>query len=537
MKTRLTARLALATAFAGLTAGPLLAASETWIRTTTGGVWTDLANWQSGTGYADGVGAVATFSATGTQTVELNTNVTLGSIAFSNGTYTIASTNGSVITLATSTGTPNLSSTGTISATLAGTQGFTMNPGGNRTLTLSGANTYSGVTTLTNGNLTIRSNTALGAVGSGNGTIISQSTNAFPQLHIANNITTAEEITLRMNQTGAAAGSLVGSNLIYNDGGANTLTGSLLLDRTGANSSGHIHWFGVQVTGASSVLNFNGNISGAATAGQASGAYADPTRLQFRPTTATSVANVAGVISDGTLTTGGLSVYTAADSLGIVRLSGANTYTGSTVHQKGTLLVNNVAGSGTGLGAVNVASTAVFGGTGTVAPGGANGVTFASGSIVAPGDVSAAGAPLAAGAKLSFDLSGTTGQVSFASGAVISIDLNGDSATIAESFSFLGLSAGVADVLFHDNVVNFSVSGTALADGLYTLATFSAANAYSGTWTLGTGLAAYADKSPTLIFNADSIQLQIGAIPEPSSAAALGGLFALGCAAVRRRRK
>src|SRR5690606_31215891 len=112
--------------------------------------------------------------------------------------------------------------------------------------------------------------------GPGDGTVVSQNTNAYPQLHIANNITTAEEITLRMNQTGAAAGSVVGSNLIYNDSGNNTLTGNLVLDRTGASSSNHIHWFGVQISGASSVINFQGDISAAATAGQPSGAYADP---------------------------------------------------------------------------------------------------------------------------------------------------------------------------------------------------------------------------------------------------------------------
>lgn len=547
--TRLARAFTLASLFGCLSAGSLFAGSETWTRTTTGGNWSDLSNWQSGTGYADGTGAVATLSATGTQTVNLDTNVTLGGIAFSNGTYTISSNNGSAITLATSTGTPNLSSTGTISATLAGTQGFTMNPGGTRTLTLSGANTYSGVTTLTNGNLNIRSNSALGATGAGNGTVVSQNSGAFPQLHVANNITNSEDITFRMNQTGAAAGSLVGSNLLYNDSGVNTLGGAIVLDRTGASSTNHIHWFGVQVTGAGSVMNFNGNISAAATAGQPSGTYADPTRFQLKTTTATSVANVNGVVSNGTLATGGLSVYTDTTNTGVVRLAGANTYTGSTVHQKGTLLVTNTTGSGTGAGAVGVANTAVFGGTGIVAPSGTttvngvttdNGVAFASGSIVAPGDVSSSGVAVANGAKLTFDLANTAGKVTFASGAVISIDLNTDSATVAESFSFLGLNAGSADVLFNNNTVNFSVSGTALLqDGIYTLATFDAANAYSGTWVIGAGLSAYTAKNPTLIFNANSIQLQIGtaAVPEPASFAALGGALALGFAATGRRRR
>jgi autotransporter-associated beta strand protein len=513
--------------------------SGTWT-STTGGNWSDTNNWSGGTvatGGSTSANVTATFSASGTQTVNVDTNQTVQSIVFSTGTYTISSSNGVVLTLAGST-TPIIASTGTISATLGGTQGFTMNPGGSRTLTLSGDNTYSGVTTLTNGNIIVRSNNALGATGTGNGTIVTQSSGAFPQLHIANNVTTSEDITLRMNQTGAAAGSLVGSNLLYNDSGTNTLSGTLVLDRTGSSSSNHIHWFGVQVTGNSSIININGNVSGAATAGQPSGTYADPTRFQFRTTAATAIANVNGSISDGTLTTGGLSVYTATDNTGIVRLNAANTYTGSTVHQKGTLLINNTTGSGTGTGAVSVASTAVFGGTGIVKPTGANGITFSNGSIVAPGDVLDTGSAIAAGKTLTFDLGSTTGIASFDSGSTISINLNAAAslpADVSEHLAFIGLTTGVSQVTFNSNVVNFSVTGGLLADGVYTLASFSADNAYTGQWTLGTGLESYSNVQ--LIQNANSIQLSIGAIPEPSTYAAIAGLAAIVAVGVRQRRR
>lgn len=511
-----------------------VAASGTWT-STTGGDWSVTTNWTGGV-VASGADAVATFSASGTQTVNLDANMTVGSIAFSNGTYTIASNNGSMLTLATTTGTPTIASTGTISATLAGTQGFTMSPGGIRSLTLSGNNTYTGVTTLTNGYIFVKSDNALGATGTGNGTIVSQASGSYPQLHISNNVTSGEDITLRMNWYNTANnGTIVGGNLIYNDSGDNTLNGTLTLDRYASSNSNVVHLFGLQ-SGTGS-LTLNGNIAGAATNGQASGTYADPTRLQLRATTAAAYINVNGNISDGTLTTGGLSVYTATDSIGIVRLSGDNTYTGSTVHQKGTLLINNTTGSGTGAGSVSVASGATFGGIGIIKPTGANGITFASGSIVAPGDLTSTGSAIAAGKALTFDLGSTTGSATFATGATMSFNLNAAAATsaeVSESLAFTGLTAGNTQVVFNDNVINFSITGGLLADGVYTLASFSADNAYSGHLAIGTGLESYANVQ--LLYNADSIQLAIGAIPEPSAFAAFLGLGAFGFVAVRRRR-
>ncbi len=530
--------LTMAVLATGLLLSPLsaVAASGTWT-STTGGDWSNTANWSGGT-VASGTDAVATLSATGTQTVNLDTNFTVGSIAFSNGTYTIASNNGSVLTLATSTGTaPNISSTGTISATIGGTQGFTMSPGGNRTLTLTGNNIYTGVTTLANGNLTVRSNSALGATGAGNGTVVSQSSGQYPQLHFANNVTTSEDITLNMHWYTLTAGASVGGNLIYNDSGDTTLNGTITLNRSAASNANVIHTMGIQ-TGTGS-LTLNGAIAGAATGGQASGTYTDPTRLQFRTTTAAAYINANGNISDGTLTTGGLSVYTTTDSAGIVRLAGNNTYSGSTVHQKGTLLINNTAGSGTGTGSVSVSTGAIFGGNGIIKPTGANGVVFASGAVVAPGDLTSSGSAIAAGESLTFDLSETTGSVVFETGVTMSFNLNAAADTpdlVAESLDFVGLTAGVGQVQFNDNVLNFSLTGGLLADGLYTLASFDAANAYSGQLVIGTGLEAYDVKE--LIFNAGSIQLAIGnVIPEPSAAGLLAGLAVLGFGASRRRRQ
>lgn len=548
--TRLARAFTFATLFSGLSAGSLFAASGTWT-STSGGNWSAPGNWSGGI-VAEGTDAVATLSASGTQPVNLDTNATIGYLAFSSGTYTLSSGNGSVLTLS-ATATPDIAGSNgtglpaglaptariagnaTISAVLAGSQGFLFHSG-NRNLRLSGNNTYTGQTTLTNGNIYLQSANALGATGVGNGTLISRGdTNQFPQLHVQN-ASSAEDLTLRIGYSSGTLGAVTGDNpLIVNEGGSTaTLSGAINLQRATNAGTNNINYFRINNFGT---FNLSGNITGVLTGTQATGTYADANRLMLQSTNAANGMNVSGNISDGNLGNTGLSVYSAPTSAGTIRLSGNNTYTGSTVHQKGTMLINNTAGSGTGLGSVSVATTAIFGGTGKIAPSGANGATFASGSIVAPGNITDAGAAEATGKTLTFDLANTTGKVDFQAGALISIDLNGDSATVAESFSFLGLNAGVADVLFNGNTVNFSVSGTALADGLYTLATFDANNAYSGNWVLGTGLEAYSAKTPQLIFNANSIQLQIGAIPEPSSFAALGGALVLGFAATGRRRR
>jgi autotransporter-associated beta strand protein len=67
---------------------------------------------------------------------------------------------------------------------------------------------------------------------------------------------------------------------------------------------------------------------------------------------------------------------------GTLSLTASNTYSGGTTVSGGTLLVNNTVGSGTGTGAVTVASGATLGGTGIIhGP-----VTIGSGARLAPGN-------------------------------------------------------------------------------------------------------------------------------------------------------
>jgi autotransporter-associated beta strand protein len=120
---------------------------------------------------------------------------------------------------------------------------------------------------------------------------------------------------------------------------------------------------------------------------------------------------------------------------GTQTLGGANTYTGTTTVNGGTLLVTNSAGSGTGTGGVSVNAAATLGGTGTVA----GGVSIAAGGTVAPGVAGigtlTTGAATLAGTYLC-ELGGTTADRVNVIG-----DLNVAGATV--SFSTLSaLTAG-----------------------------------------------------------------------------------------------
>lgn len=224
-------------------------------------------------------------------------------------------------------------------------------------------------------------------------------------------------------------------------------------------------------------------------------------------------------VFSGTVISTSATVFTDAlqiDGGGTVVLANANTYTAATTVNVGTvLLVNNAAGSATGGNALTV--DGILGGTGRIAPTGANGLAVNSGGIVAPGDGGIE--------SLEINLASTTGTASFLSGSTFTFDLNAPGSSDVLDFS--GLTASSGDVVFNGNVVNFTNIG-GLAPGTYTLMTFDADNAYTGTLAIGTGLGSY---TGSFIYNADSIQLSV--VPEPSTALLLLG----GLALLRARRR
>ena len=280
------------------TVASLHAASGTWTLAGNGS-WDTPGNW-SGNTIADSSGFTATFGpiagTAGNFSITVDTARTIGAISFQS---TAGNTNnftisGSQILTLASGGTPTItnnlaSRTGTISAALTGTQGINItNTTG--TLVLSGNNTYTGTTAVT-GVVTISSNTALGATGTGNETTVASGSSSA--LILTNGITvTGETVTLN------GAGS---SNF-----------GAL-------QANGTAEWAGNVILGTSSVRIGTANSS--------------------------SQLTVSGVIS------GSQQIYFSANG-GTIVLSGANIYTGATQIYRGTVKLdggNNRLPTGTAL--------------------------------------------------------------------------------------------------------------------------------------------------------------------------------------------
>jgi fibronectin-binding autotransporter adhesin len=150
--------MAIAAMLIAATAPEAVAQSGTW-SSTTGGNWSDSANWQGGT-IASGSGNAATFSlATGT-TVTLDQNVTLQSLFFSNPNWTLGGS-GTLTFAGSSTRSINAPNSGTMTISAA-LSGATWTKFGNGTLVLTNGNNSSGQIVVNNGTLRVEDSTAYG---------------------------------------------------------------------------------------------------------------------------------------------------------------------------------------------------------------------------------------------------------------------------------------------------------------------------------------------------------------------------------------
>ncbi|MBA2482235.1 MAG: IPT/TIG domain-containing protein, partial [Planctomycetes bacterium] len=230
--------------------------------------------------------------------------------------------------------------TASISGVISGTGALVVNGGGAGLMTLSGASTYSGTTSVLDGTVVIATNApsgAAGALGNAASAVLVGDTlgSGNAALLTSGAVTIGRVLTVQAGNTGTA--TLGGSTAT-----ASTFSGAITLGKS------------VMLT--------------AAAGGQ---------------------ATFSGVITDGA---GAFGV--TKTGAGTVVLGAANTYDGATTISAGTVLVTNVAGSATGTGAVSVASGATLGGTGIIA----GALSVASGGTLSPGLPGAVGTLTVGGA-------------------------------------------------------------------------------------------------------------------------------------------
>jgi len=221
---------------------------------------------------------------------------------------------------------------------------------GTGNLTLASPNTYTGGTTIASGGGTLTI-TSPGGLGTGPVTIATAGSDTGTlQLALTGNNTINNSFTGLHSITFSSSPTAT----IENVSGTNTITSALSIVSGGGN--------GMVVQSDAGLLQLAGNISVSAT-------------LANRGLYLTGAGN--GLVS-GKVTDGADPFALQKNGAGIWTLSGANSYSGDTAVNAGTLLVNGaIAG-----GAVTVASGAALGGTGTI--GGA--VTVQSGgTFFAPG--------------------------------------------------------------------------------------------------------------------------------------------------------
>ncbi len=321
----------------------LAAADGTWTNPT-GGAWTNTNNW-SGFVLPEGVDSVANFASVDITNNSTVTNSTTGTLI---GTFLFGDTSGSQtwgvtgggFTLATSSGTPSISNgvTTTFNSALAGTNGLLK--AGSGVLILGGSNTYSGNTTLSEGQLRLGTSGVL----PDNSVVVFASNASSKELTVFSQIETLGGLS----SSGGSGTLLVQNNRATNSGTLNLSVAA----STSLTYEGIIRDSGTNV----SVNNLNIIKSGAGTqvfSGGGNVAYSGATTieegiLEFSGATLNnnSAINVTGSnaairfnIATGdmvrTNTIGGVGSLVKAGTNSALTLSNDNTYTGATFLEAG----------------------------------------------------------------------------------------------------------------------------------------------------------------------------------------------------------
>jgi autotransporter-associated beta strand protein len=348
------------------------------------------------------------------------------------------------------TGAGNIAFNGSIpNGTSPNTSVISVTKSGAGTATLNGTNSYTGGTTITSGTLQFNNSSALGT----GAVSLTGTLSALANATLTNNITVATAGTLRVG-----TGNTFTSSGVISGNGSITKNSQGTLDLSSATSSsfsggmkiddGTVVVSAIGNSGSNSALGTNGTIqlgAGTSVGGIRWVGTADETTnkvIDFKSTTSTSsggtiTANGTGLAltftsnttatgignktftlrGDGNINFNGViangvnaTISLTKSDTGTVTLGAANTYTGNTLVNTGTLLVN---GSTSANSTVTVSSGATLGGSGII-----NGAVLVNGTL-SPGAAATVtlGSTLSlrSGSNIAFTLNSTSSKIAFTS--------------------------------------------------------------------------------------------------------------------------
>ncbi|MGN6627354.1 MAG: autotransporter-associated beta strand repeat-containing protein, partial [Tepidisphaeraceae bacterium] len=420
---------------------------------------------------------------------------------------------------------------------------------GTGSLTLTAANPYTSTTTIENGALIAGGNVTSGAasplgnassaVALGDAATISSSTAMHPQLLVGGAFTLARAITVGADNS-ALGNSATNFTLGGSTANTSTVSGPITLNQDLSVT---------QVSGGT--LNLTSNITSGASGTQ------------------TITFDNAGAVSQSVGTIGGGTGTIALKKInsGTLTLAGANSYSGTTTIQSGTLALtsgssNNIASSTkilvgdtqansaanldvTGLsgGGITLASNQTLAGYGTVS----GNVAGVSASTVAPGDVAANGVLKVAGnfalGSGTFDVQLNKTAADAAGGAQVA-GTDFDQLVVSGSGSTVSVSGGNLALTLGNNLVNGDVftildnQGSSAIDGIFSGATVNGMAATGSFTNGGTFSADVGGTNYSFLIRYDAgtgndVALTV-AVPEPGALAVMCGL---GIAGLMRRRR
>lgn len=559
----------LATALAALlVANTARAQDGTWLGTS--GNWNATGTWSGGI-IADGIGSTANFTGVNiaaNQTITLGADRTIGNITFTDATNSsndMVISGANKLTLAVASGSPVISVTNpdprllSISSEVAGTQGLTKSGPG--VLSLAGANTYSGVTSILNGRLAVSSTGALGStssiiIGTSNATTLSS---AASGLIITAPITTANTgvtSTIAFGQSGAAIGNFTlngaiggSGNVVFttvgtsnnnlqtiNLGAASTFSGSTTITSGGTANSMFVKAGVNDALPTNTVLTINGgNGSGSGRISaydlngfnQTLAGLTNTTGLTLRSqrvinTSATLSTLTIDNTSDSTFSGnigGNTNLSAVAVNLGLTKagaatltLGGSNLFTGPALINAGTLRLTTA-------GTINASSGITINGT-TAKLVQANTVT-----AITPTVTLTEGTLTGSGTVNTVNVGNATGGIvsnnNGVAGAALTIGaLTFDGAATINTFSNSASAAIVATSLVTNAAGTVTINPTAVSwtPGTYDLISYgggSIGGAGFSKFTLGIVVGASLRQNPVLGNSGTAITLTVGADDSP----------------------